>query len=103
MSWKMFLDDWRNPKVNGLVVVRSFDDAVKIVNKDGCPTYIAFDYDLGVNKKTALDFAKWMINRDVAEGGKFIPANFVFSCHSSSEYGRKSICEKLLEYLNRRN
>jgi hypothetical protein len=56
MTWKLFLDDMRNPdylvgKINfpwtEFHVVRSVAEAKKLIeDKESCPSFIAFDHDL---------------------------------------------------------
>ncbi len=89
---KLFLDDIRNPKdcVNGLVpsmlnkfywehdwnIVRSYDQFVSWIVKNGLPDFISFDHDLadvhyttdfsnfndGGKEKTGYECAKWLAN-----------------------------------------
>jgi hypothetical protein len=89
---KLFLDDIRNPKdcANGLVpsklnkfywendwnIVRSYDDFVSWIVKNGLPDFISFDHDLadvhysmdfsksqdGGKEKTGYECAKWLVN-----------------------------------------
>ena len=42
----MYLDDIREPKNNFDVIVRSYDEAVAFINKNGIPNFISFDHDL---------------------------------------------------------
>jgi hypothetical protein len=89
---KLFLDDIRNPKdcANGLVpsklnkmywdddwsIVRSYDQFVSWIVKNGLPDFISFDHDLadvhysmdfskfndGGKEKTGYECAKWLVN-----------------------------------------
>ncbi len=89
---KLFLDDIRNPKdcANGLVpsilnkfywehdwnIVRSYDEFVSWIVKNGLPDFISFDHDLADvhysmdfsnpnfngNEMTGYDCAKWLTN-----------------------------------------
>jgi len=99
--WKLFLDDTREPKFEGFIVSRSYNDAIEKINEMGCPSYIAFDFCLGT-KENGLDLAKWLVSRDIAEVGKFIPVGFDFGCHSDSEFGRKAITDFLGTYIKNR-
>ncbi len=101
MGWKLFLDDWRSPRTPGFIVARSFEEAIEMVNSQGCaPYHVAFDYDLGgVDKKTGLDFALWLIDKDREEGGSFLPERFTFSCHSAAADGKKCIVKLMSKYL----
>lgn len=103
--WKMFLDDMRMPAQVGLqnnefFIVRSFKEAVDAIKERGtCPSYIAFDHDLAEEHyggdfsrhETGFDFARWLIERDIDEGGNFIPKDFAYSIHSMNPYGAEDI------------
>jgi hypothetical protein len=95
------LDDIRNPTTEGFVIARTYDEAVDLVNQKGCPCLVAFDHDLGLGK-TGYDFAKWLLNRDQAEGGKFIPDNFDYVCHSMNIAGRFNITQLISAYMEKR-
>lgn len=45
---KLFLDDVRNPPDDTWVVVRSYDEFVNYIEKEGVPDFISFDHDLGL-------------------------------------------------------
>ncbi len=62
-SYKLYLDDERNPKTSGpWVVVRNYDDFVSTIEKLGLPSYISFDNDLGEGQPEGYDCAKWLVN-----------------------------------------
>ena len=54
MSYKLFLDDVRNPRdvkwaempLGPWVIVRNYDDFVKYITSNGLPEFVAFDHDL---------------------------------------------------------
>jgi len=46
MSYRLFIDDLRNPASPGWVVARDSDTAIKILEARGCPAEISFDHDL---------------------------------------------------------
>ena len=56
MSYKLFLDDEREPKqvkwitmpLGPWVVVRNYDQFVEAIKTRGLPTHISFDHDLGL-------------------------------------------------------
>lgn len=101
MSYKMFLDDYRNPSTPDFVVVRSYEEAVKKVASSGAPSFVAFDHNLG-GEKTGYDFAKWLTDKDMAEGGRFLPKDFKYSTHSSDMEARKCVDYTLGRYLKKR-
>lgn len=93
MTYKLFLDDLRNPKSNDWVVVRSYDEFVECIKINGCPSHISFDHDLGEGK-TGYDAAKFLVELDLDT--KCIPNNFNFNVHSANPIGAKNI-EMLLD------
>jgi len=100
---KLFIDDIRNPPTDDYVVVRSYAEAVGYMRINGCPDYISFDHDLGDNVPTGYDIAKWMVERDLNDKGKFIPANFHFDVHSANPVGAENIRSLLNRYLMVKN
>ncbi len=106
MEWHLFLDDERFPATMDPIVfiARNFGGAVDLVayhNK--CPVFISFDHDLGPNEKTGYDFAKWLVEKDMDDDGKFIPKNFYFYVHSQNPVGKENIEAYLKGYLKHRN
>jgi hypothetical protein len=91
MTWKLFLDDEREPIGEDWFIARSYDEAVGLVYLCGLPSYISFDHDLGPGKD-GLDFAKWLVEY-VMDNGFGIPQYFV---HSQNPVGRENI-ERYLE------
>ena len=97
----LYLDDIRIPTSSGFAVVRSYDDAVHFMRTRGCPDHISFDHDLGeADQHTGLDVAKWMIERDMNDSGKFIPADFTYTVHSANPPGAANIDGLLKSYLH---
>lgn len=100
---KMFLDDIRVPKNDYDVIVRSFEEAINFVEKNGIPTFISFDHDLGCDEignilKNGYDFAKWLVDMDIENIHKF-PDNFTFNIHSANPIGKNNIKSILNNYL----
>lgn len=61
----LYIDDVRFPEEflvqeMNLVLARSSLDAVRLVKRNGLPTHISFDHDLG-DDDTSIVFIKWMI------------------------------------------
>ena len=97
---KLFIDDIRNPATNDFAIVRSAADAYEFMEAFGCPDFISFDHDLGESDApTGFDVAKWMVDRDLDTGGKFIPANFDYYVHSANPVGAANITGLLDNYL----
>jgi len=100
---RLFIDDIRDPYDDDFVVVRSYDNAVHYMRQHGCPLFISFDHDLGdVDERTGFDVAKWMVERDLNDSGKFIPDEFDFHVHSANPVGVGNIIGLLTGYLGQR-
>lgn len=98
MTYKMFLDDIRNPREPGYVVVRSFYEAANYVKQHGYPSFVAFDHDLGESdKRTGYDFAKWLMDHDMRYG--LMPKDFAYSVHSANPVGAANIRGLIDNYL----
>lgn len=100
---KMYLDDIREPKDSYDVIARSYEEALLFVQKNGIPSYISFDHDLGCEDtgeilKSGYDFAKWLVDMDIENIYKF-PDNFSFNIHSANPIGRNNINSILNNYL----
>ena len=100
---RLYLDDIRSPKDDFDVIVRSYDEAIDFVNKNGIPNYISFDHDLGCNEngeilRSGYDFAKWLVSMDIENNYKF-PDDFKFNVHSANPIGRNNIQSILNNYL----
>jgi hypothetical protein len=99
----MYLDDIRMPAKEFDFIVRSYDEAVAIIEQYGMPNYISFDNDLGVDEqgvllKSGYDLAKWIIESDL--DNKFsIPSDFSFDVHSQNPVGKTNIILLFRNYL----
>lgn len=100
MTYKLYLDDIREPKQAGYVVVRNFYEAANYVTEHGFPSYISFDHDLGEDKLTGYDFAKWLVEYDLRHG--LMPADFDYNVHSANPVGAANIRGLLDCYLRNR-
>ncbi|KUY59449.1 hypothetical protein WS45_08340 [Burkholderia sp. RF2-non_BP3] len=85
---KLFLDDLRAAPGPGWTVVRSSAEAI--------------DHDLG-GDDTAMVVVRWLIERDLDQGGQFIPPEFRFQVHSANPVGRENIAGLLGGYLRQRS
>ena len=87
-------------------IVRSYDEAVKWVLKNGIPEIITFDHDLGWDEqggvigKTGYDFARWLIEYDLDTNT--MPVDFSFTVHSMNPIGARNIKSLLDNYLMRK-
>lgn len=125
MSFKIFLDDIRVPydvfKTTILpiyennedwLIVRSYDEFVKVLNEKGIPTHISFDHDLsydaylpenqvgdidydGLEEKTGYDAAKLLVEV-CQEKGEELPMYYV---HSANPVGAENISRYLNNYI----
>jgi len=58
MTWKLFLDDVRNPTEEGYIVARSsIMGVVEIANRKELPDFMSLDHDLG-EADTTMKFLK---------------------------------------------
>ena len=102
MSYKMYIDDIRIPKVEGYVVVRSFEEAVNFIQQQGFPSFVSFDHDLGMDQTesselpTGYDFAKWLCEKDM---DKPFMQNFDYFVHSANPVGKANIEGYLDNYM----
>lgn len=96
--WQLFLDDIREPvKGNCFIVARSVEEAIQLCEKNGCPSYISFDHDLGEDTLSGFDFAKYLVEKDLDIG--FIPDNFDYYIHSANPVGKENIDGLLKGYI----
>lgn len=100
MTYKLFIDDERDPVSPDCVIVRSSAAAIQHMIAHGCAAEIMFDHDLG-GADTAMVVVRWLIEQDLDHPG-FIPGNFVFSVHSANPIGKNNITGLLAGYLEQR-
>lgn len=123
MIYYLFLDDERRPSdvkwielpLYPWTIVRSYDDFVKVINKNGIPAYVTFDHDLGqeaydeanfqkflkfdyskLKEKTGMDCAKFLVEKCIDLG---VP-HPQYSVHSMNPIGKENI-EKYIEGYNK--
>lgn len=110
-NYKLFLDDIRDVSMvypnmtnKDFVVVRTYDEFVTHIEKNGLPSFISFDNDLGVDENDIMllegyDAAKWLIyesNLDLKD--------LKFKVHSANPVASiqiESLLKNYLEYLRR--
>lgn len=105
MTYNLFLDDERFPPNDGgnWVICRTVQEAKAFYLLNGAPTYVSFDHDLGENNQTGLDYAKWLVDKDLTCDGKFLNNNFEYYVHSQNPVGAENIRKYLSQYLNQKN
>jgi len=101
MNYSMYVDDIRNPKNEFDIIVRSSKEAINYILKNGCPTYVSLDHDLGGND-TAMNIVKFIVKIDLDSNNIFIPKGFKFNVHSANPIGTANIKGYLNSYLNQR-
>lgn len=89
MTWKLFIDDIRNPVDESWEVARSSKQAIQFIKLYGMPIEIAFDHDLGGDDIAirVIDFISEELNSSRIK----IPKGFKYSVHSVNSVGRQNI------------
>jgi hypothetical protein len=100
---RLFLDDERMPVGSGWGLARSHEEAVSWVLRNGCPSFISFDNDLGPEAKEGWEFARWLVERDLDGDGRVIPDGFGFFVHSRNVAATERIRSLLDGYLDARS
>ena len=122
MSYRLFLDDIRNPAdvkwiqlpLAPWVIVRKYEDCVKVIEQRGLPEFITFDHDLAdvhyeifakflkgaasydelyanCKEKTGYHCAKWLVDYCL-DNDKKLPT---FVVHSMNSVGSQNITSLL--------
>ena len=86
---KLFIDDERFPVDESFQIVRSSTEAIDWVKKNGLPSEIAFDHDLG-GDDTSMVFIKWLADFMLDNDIQF-PEGFRYSVHSQNPAGAMNI------------
>jgi hypothetical protein len=116
---KLFLDDERTPEqvtwvelpLGPWIVVRSYDEFVRTIERDGLPTHISWDHDLGLEhyqayekavgelvpaplpydsfrEKTGYHCARWLVDYCMEHGWLALPE---YTIHSMNVIGEANI------------
>ena len=93
MSYKLFIDDERNPVTDDWYIARNSVAAFLIVVHKGFPEEIAFDHDLG-GDDTSIVFLNMLTNY-ILDYNLKIPKNFTYSIHSQNQVGAANIKSKM--------
>ena len=110
---KLYLDDIRVPKTDGWDIVRTYEDFVGWITKNGIPDEVSFDHDLAeINydpstftetfkyyEKTGYDAAKWLCEYCWTNGLP-IPK---YNVHSANPVGRDNILQLLENFVEKLN
>lgn len=109
--YKLFLDDIRTPlgvslfssnplyKYDDWVIVRTYNEFVKIITERGLPLLVSFDHDLAdfdinYDEKTGYDCAKWLVNYCI-DNNLDLPDYLV---HSWNNVGKDNIISYIENY-----
>lgn len=84
MTYKLYLDDLRDPPDDSWVVARSSDEAFIILNVKGLPDFMSLDHDLG-GDDTTMVFLK---NLAIIYSEGPVPD---YQVHSANPVGRDNI------------
>lgn len=101
MSYLLFLDDTRDAVdtygIYGedMIVARSTHEAQEIVLKQGMPSKLLLDHDLGGDDR-AMDFLKWLAN-EYWDGQQSIPD---YEVHSSNAEGKLNLQSYMKSWKN---
>lgn len=103
---RLYIDDVRElpfyyrDKRHPWTIIRTYAQAIAWLETYGCPDVISFDHDLGDPENgSGYDIAKYIVERDMNEGGKFIPEYFTYTVHSANIIGAANIVGLLDQYL----
>jgi hypothetical protein len=103
-TWKLFLDDEREPVGTGWTVCRSVAEVEAVAEIFGLPSFISFDHDLGDGPapvgydNTGMGLAKWIADR--AMDGAPLPEDFQFFVHSQNPIGADNIRQFMRKFLD---
>jgi hypothetical protein len=96
----IYLDDIRFPKTTDKdwVILRSSAEAIDYVQQHGLTSFVSLDHDLGGDDTTMI-FLKWLIEYDLDNDGKIIPADFSWFIHSANTVGSANMDGLLTSYM----
>lgn len=89
MTYRLFIDDEREPADCEFVIARSSAEAIDVLSKCGMPIEIAFDHDLG-GEDTAMCVVHWLSEK-IMDGTLVFPRGFSFSVHSQNPIGARNV------------
>lgn len=99
MTYKLFLDDERDPPNNGetWIVARTSNEAIDVIRQKGIPSFMSLDHDLG-GDDTCIEFLK-KFEIFVLDGDAVVPEDFDFYVHSQNPVGKQNIEHRLNGFL----
>lgn len=118
MTWKLFIDDERNPmdvkwgawedqasyRDMDWIIARDWPEVIELIYHIGMPDLISFDHDLGEGKSTGYDIAKSLVELaiDTPDRHSFSD-DFRFMIHSKNPVGAENIRHYLNNYFKQRS
>lgn len=96
MTYRLFIDDLRDPPAGDWIIARSSSHAKDIVIDKGLPFFISFDHDLG-GDDTAMVFVHWLIEMCMDNPALNFPRDFTI--HSANPVGVKNIDGLMKSYI----
>lgn len=105
--YSLFIDDERFPPANDgrrWVIARDWEDVMMCLRQHGMPGYVSFDHDLGEDKHTGYDIAKFLVELDMGGDIEYaIPDGFDYYVHSQNPVGKANIEHYIDNYLRVKN
>ena len=97
--WKLFIDDIRFPIEDDFIIARNVNEALYLIDKNGFPSFISFDHDLGENESSGYEFIK-IIEEKTLNKEWDIPNYFEYNVHSDNIIGAENIRVHFNNLLN---
>jgi hypothetical protein len=119
MSHRIFLDDERMPAqvtwvdmpLGPWTILRSYNEFVSFIKRNGIPEFITFDHDLSwehyepeidpskYDEKTGFDCAKWLVEKCLNENIDFPE----YQVHSKNTVGKENIISYIESFKRSRS
>lgn len=90
--YTLFLDDLRSPTkdLENVKIARNVSQAIELVEKNGLPSVISFDHDLGEGEFTSPRFMWWLIDQHLDEKLDLNSIKKIF-IHSANPVGAENL------------
>lgn len=103
MTWKLFLDDVREPSYVGesyhtVKVARTVPSAIALIQENGMPSFVYFDNDMGEGQVEGKELAKWLLEQFLDKNLRPLSGDW-FSVHSSNPPAKMYIESVLNSYM----
>lgn len=106
MNYSIFLDDVRSVKMifpdkaeNEFIIVRNYNEFVKVIEANALPEFISFDNDLGIDASGEIapdgyECAKWLVYKSGLD-----LRNLKYFVHSANPVAKAQINSLLENYI----